>query len=90
MNPTSRFKIPTEVMARQVGDETVILDLVSGTYFGLNPVGARIWQLIAEGASHEETLQQLLLEYSVAPEDLRRDLDALLTELQQHGLLALA
>ena len=32
-----------------LGDETVILDLASGTYYGLDPVGARIWQLMAEG-----------------------------------------
>jgi hypothetical protein len=39
-------------MARTVGDETVILDLANGTYYGLDPVGARMWQLMSEGQIH--------------------------------------
>ena len=38
-------------MGRVVGSEIVLLDLTSGTYFGLDAVGARIWQLIAAGQS---------------------------------------
>ena len=51
MNLSDKVNVPPEVMARTVGDETVILDLTSGTYFGLDPVGARIWQLLTEGKS---------------------------------------
>ena len=49
MNLNCSYKIPSTVMTRTIGDETVILDLAGGTYFGLDPVGARIWQLIEEG-----------------------------------------
>ena len=49
MNLSDKVTIPTQVMARTVGDETVILDLASGTYYGLDPVGARMWQLMSEG-----------------------------------------
>ncbi|MBK9987508.1 MAG: hypothetical protein IPP21_11335 [Betaproteobacteria bacterium] len=42
MNLSDKVTIPTQVMARTVGDETVILDLASGTYFGLDPVGAHV------------------------------------------------
>lgn len=35
--------IPAQVLARRVGEEIVILNLESGVYFGLDPVGARIW-----------------------------------------------
>jgi len=38
-----RVTVPPHVIARRVGEDTVILDLASGTYFGLDPVGARIW-----------------------------------------------
>ena len=34
-----------------VGNETVILHLVNGTYYGLDPVGTRIWGLIKEGVA---------------------------------------
>jgi hypothetical protein len=49
MNLSDKVSIPTQVMARTVGDETVILDLANGTYYGLDPVGARMWQLMSEG-----------------------------------------
>ena len=42
MDSETKLVIPAQVMSRQVGDETVILDLGSGMYFGLDPVGARI------------------------------------------------
>jgi hypothetical protein len=48
MNLNDTFSVSAQVMARRVGNETVLLDLASGTYFGLDPVGARIWQLIGK------------------------------------------
>lgn len=87
MNLSDTVVIPPEVMARQVGDETVILDLASGNYFGLDPVGARIWQLISEGKTLADTCEVLLGEYEVAREDLERDLIRLVQELQSRGLV---
>lgn len=84
MNLTDKAAIPAQVMARQVGAETVILDLASGTYFGLDPVGARIWQLMGEGKTLAEICDTLLDEYEVTREALERDVldlaDALLAQ----------
>ena len=88
MTLPDKVTVPPEVMARQVGDETVILDLASGNYFGLDPVGARIWQLITEGCAPAAIRDTLLAEYEVTPEDLERDLDRLLGELISQGLLS--
>ena len=73
MNLTDKATIPAQVMARQVGAETVILDLASGTYFGLDPVGARVWQLLGEGKTLAEICDTLLDEYEVSREALERD-----------------
>ena len=51
MNINSQFVVPPQVLARVVGEETVLLHLDSGTYFGLDPVGTRAWQLIQAGKS---------------------------------------
>ncbi|MBP8283751.1 MAG: PqqD family protein, partial [Chromatiaceae bacterium] len=56
-----------------MGDETVILDLASGTYFGLDPVGARIWGLMGESKTLAEICGQMLEEYEVSREELERD-----------------
>ena len=38
--------IPEDVVHRMVGDEAVLLQLDSGVYYGLDPVGSRIWELL--------------------------------------------
>lgn len=87
MNFSNAFDIPIHVVARQIGGETVILNLESGTYFGLDVVGARIWQLIAEGKSVAETRAVMLVEFDVAEDVLDRDLEKLLRDLRDHDLL---
>ena len=89
MNRTDSFRIPPHVMARQVGDETVILDLGSGTYFGLDPVGARVWQLIGEGRTLGETCDTLIDEYDAAPEQIERDVAELAEKLLAQKLISL-
>jgi hypothetical protein len=49
MNQHDRVVIPERLLVQQLNCETVILDLDSGTYFGLDEVGTRVWQLLAQG-----------------------------------------
>lgn len=83
-----RFEVPAQVMARNVGEETVILDLASGTYFGLDAVGARFWQLAEQGRGLAEMCDQLMSEYQVDRASLEADLVQLSKELMERGLLA--
>jgi hypothetical protein len=87
MNLTDKITIPSQVMARQVGDETVILDLGSGTYFGLDPVGARIWQLMGEGNTLAQICDTMLDEYDVTREALERDVVELADKLHEQKLI---
>ena len=89
MNLADKPTIPAQVMARQVGDETVILDLGSGTYFGLDPVGARIWQLIGEGKTLGEICDTMLDEYDVTREALERDVVELADKLLEQKLISI-
>ena len=89
MNLTDKPTIPAQVMARQVGDETVILDLAGGTYYGLDPVGARVWQLMGEGKTLGEICDTLFDEYDVARETLERDILDLAEKLQAQNLITL-
>ena len=89
MELSTKVTIPTQVMARTVGEETVILDLVSGTYYGLNPVGARMWQLLGQGASLAEVCEAMFSEYSVARETLEGDVLDLVEDLLDKKLVSL-
>ena len=88
MKLNDKIAVSTDVVAREVGEETMLLNLASGTYFGLDPVGGRFWQLHEEGKSATEARDALLQQYDVAPEELDRDLEKLLADLAAHGLVS--
>ena len=75
------------VIAKMVGTEMVLLDYDRGIYYGLNPVGARVWQLLAEGEAVERILDVLADEYDVAREVLEADVAALLGDLEAKRLV---
>ena len=76
-----------EQVSSDLAGETVILDLKSGVYYGLNSVGASIWNLIQEPKTVNEVREALLAKYKVEPEQCDRDLLALLEQLEAEGLI---
>jgi len=85
---SDKVTISAQVMARVVGDETVILDLASGTYYGLDMVGARMWQLMTEGQTLAQVCETMLAEYEVSSEDIERDVLALVQTLLEKQLVS--
>lgn len=84
---TARYAIPSEVIDRRVDDETVILHLGTNIYYGVDPVGSRMWELIVSGQSLMQIRDKLLLEYDVEAEELEQDLRRLAMELLIRGLI---
>lgn len=82
-----RVRIPQRVSFRLVRDEMALLDLETGVYYGLDEVGARMWELLAEHGTVEAVAQRMLEEYDVAPEQLRGDLLRLVEELAAKRLI---
>lgn len=82
-----RLRVPDGVVFRDLAGEAVILNLDSGMYFGLNEVGTRCWHLFAEHGSFEQAIQTLLIEYEVEEVHLRRDIEALVQQLLDTGLV---
>lgn len=70
-----------------LGDEVAILDLKGGTYYGLDAVGARIWNLSQRPRTVREIQEVLVSEYDVDPDRCARDLIALLRRLAEEGLI---
>lgn len=75
------------VMARELDGEAVLLDLASGRYFGLNPTGRRIWELLGECDSLEQVLDRLEGEFEAPRSALATDLVALLEVLERERLV---
>jgi hypothetical protein len=78
-----------EQASADLGDEAAILNLIDGVYYGLDPVGARIWKLIQEPRTVREVRDTLLDEYNVDADRCEHDLIVLLTELAEHDLLTI-
>lgn len=89
MKLTDTPSISPHAVATHVGEETVILHLESGTYFGLDPVGARIWQLMGEGRALDAICEVMLHEYDVSREELERDTMSLVEDLLARHLIVL-
>lgn len=79
--------IPEHVLSESLSEETVLLDMSSGQYFGLSPVASRLWQLLGQGMSLEQTQVVLLDEFEVAHEVLRADVEDLMAQLASKKLI---
>lgn len=77
--------------ARQVSadlsGEAVVLHLDRGVYYGLNSVGARIWQLVQSPITVDGIVRTLLAEYEVERERCEADVQDLLARLSEAGLV---
>jgi hypothetical protein len=82
-----RVSIPDSVMFRELEGEAVILDLDSESYFGLDEVGTRMWQLLTASESIREAHAALLAEFEVDADTLRTDMEELLDDLISKRLL---
>jgi hypothetical protein len=72
---------------REVDDDAVVLDATTGHYFGLDPVGKRVWQLIDQLGDLRAVHDALVREFEVSSDEARRDLLALVAELSDKGLV---
>jgi hypothetical protein len=79
--------VSKDQVACDMAEESAILDLKSGQYYGLNPIGTRIWALIQEPTPVVDILSKLLNEYEVDAERCERDLLTLIEELERKGLV---
>jgi hypothetical protein len=70
-----------------LGAETAILDLETGTYFSVDRIGTRIWDLLKEETTVTRICGALLERYDVPPETCERDVLAFVERLVDAGLV---
>ena len=77
-------------VASDLEGEVVVLNVMDGVYYGLDGVGARVWELLAEPRTLSDILADLLQRYAVDAERCEQDLRGLLLDLEQRGLVEFA
>ena len=83
----SALRIPANVSFSVVGEDAFLLNTQTNKYYGLEKVGARLWELLNEGKSLKDAHQIVLSEYEVDPAQLEQDILELLDRLREHGLV---
>jgi hypothetical protein len=83
----NRVAVPVHVLIRHLDGESVLLNLESERYFGLDATGTRMWELVTTQPSIDLAYGKLLEEFEVDPEQLRSHLKELLSGLVENGLL---
>lgn len=83
----ARFRRRERVVWRDLGGETVLLELGAGRYFDLDVTGSRVWALLASPVALRELVATLEAEFEAPPGAIARDLAELLTELERERLV---
>ena len=89
VTPTSVLVRSDEVLHQELGGETVLLDLASEQYFGLDAVGSRIWELLDGSAGLDAVHARLCAEFDAEAPRIAEDLLALAQSLLDAGLVQL-
>jgi coenzyme PQQ synthesis protein D (PqqD) len=84
---SSRARTAPDVLIQELGGESVLLDLKTERYLGLNEVGTRMWQALLESDSIQHAYDALLAEYDVTPQQLEQDLRELIDRLLENALI---
>jgi hypothetical protein len=84
---SDRVEVPSHVLVRFLENESVLLNLETESYYGLDEIGTRMWQVVTAAPSIENAHAELLSEFDVEAELLRQNLSELLGRLVDDGLL---
>lgn len=84
-----KVKISDDVLFQEIDNEYVLLNMKTELYFGLNDIGAKVWQLISQDSATDTLIEKILLEYDVAPDTVASDIAQLLDELNKEELISI-
>ena len=87
ISTNTQVKASNDQVSCELAEETAILDMKTGIYYGLDPVGARIWELIQQPQTVSDVVAQILDEYDAEEEQVTQDVIMLLSQLHERELI---
>jgi len=86
----TQITVEKNQVSTDLGGEAAILNLTNGVYYGLDSVGARVWNLIQQPRTFIELRDILLEEYAVDTPRLESDLRNLLNQFADERLVQIS
>ena len=86
---TMQVSVPKHILVRTFENESVILNLETESYHGLDNVGTRMWEALTRSENIQAAYESLLSDYEVDPATLRQDLQDFINQMVTRGLVDL-
>lgn len=86
MSLQDRLEPSPDVVTRVLDNETVLMDMASGSYFGLDEVGTVIWQALDEGETLASACDRVSESYDIDRARVEADVAALADAIVAKGL----
>jgi hypothetical protein len=84
----TKWEICKEVLSSKIDDEVVLMSMEADSYFGLDPIGSHIWELLsAKPATVNELVQSLTEDYDIDEATCIRDVEAFITDMSDRKLI---
>lgn len=87
IDTATRYKRDPDAMESRLRDETVILHLRSGIYFGLDAVGSVVWERLEAGDTPAGICEAVRGRFANTPDTVEADVTAFMTQLLTHNLI---
>jgi hypothetical protein len=81
------IRVASDVVARRLDDEVVLVHLGTNRIYSLNATGGRYWELLEEGLGHEIIVRRMQAEFEVDQTMLEREIASITADLRRAGLV---
>ncbi len=83
-----KWQVDSEVLSSKIDDEAILMSIEADSYFGLDPVGSRIWEILsAEAKTMDELVALLMEEYEVEEKQCREDVSHFVEDMENRKLI---
>ena len=89
INDETRIKKNETILTSKIEDQTIMMNLENGNYYGLNPVGSQIWEIIEQKISVKKLCSRLIKEYEVEESHCKKVVLSFLEKMNKSGLISI-
>lgn len=89
MNLPPSYQINDDIICQEMDGQMVLLNPITGDYFGLDALSAHIWQLLQELGSADDVLECMCEAFNESRDKLQQDLAVFLSQLEASSVISI-